>query len=324
MSTDISIIIPSYNSEKTIIKTLEALENQTNGDFEVIVVDDGSVDASPELIRQFSQHSRLPLKLIRQQNAGPATARNEGAQQAQGEKLLFLDSDCLPAPNWVEEMARPLGAGIAGCYSGNRVRNPESMAARYVEYEMARRHEGMRGKDIDAISTYSASFLKSVFLKCGGFNTQYREASGEDFDLTFNIARAGYRLRFIDSTYVYQYHPSSWREYFRKQFKRGYWRVKLYLRNRDKIVKGDSYTGLEPQAQFALSLVALVSLPLAALYPFSPAIGLGMLLLSNLPFGVWAFKRERKFLLVAPAAASLRSLAGTLGSFKYIIDRGFK
>lgn len=320
----ISVIIPVYNAEKTILYTLTALEGQSRNDFEVIIVDDGSTDMSAKLVAQFREQNNLPIKLIHQENSGPARARNVGVEQAEGEMLIFLDADCIPLENWVKEMTSLLGKDVAGCYCGNTVRNTESIVARYVDYEMTKRHKGMIGKDIDAISTYSASFLKRIFTECSGFDTHYREASGEDFDLAFNIARAGYKLRFINTTFVYQYHPDSWRKYLRRQFKRGYWRVKLYLENRDKIINGDSYTGHEPQVQFILSLLALFSIPLAILYPIAPLFGFGILILSNLPFGVWAFKREKKFLFIAPIVASVRSLAGTLGIFKYVIDRGFR
>lgn len=324
MKLEVGVIIPMYNAQGTIIDTLVALERQSRKDFKVIVVDDGSTDASVKLVTQFSKQSSLPIELIHQENAGPAKARNVGAEHSPEEALLFLDSDCIPAENWVEEMVSPLAGDTIGCYCGNRVRNKENTIARYVDYEMTRRHERMIGKDIDAISTYSASFLKKVFDEHGGFSTEYREASGEDFDLTFNIARAGYKLRFVDSTFVYQYHPSSISEYLVRQAKRGYWRVKLYLRNKDKIIRGDSYTGHEAQLQFILSILALVSIPLAVFHPIAIPLGFGILILSNLPLGIWCFRREKKFLFIAPLVASARSLAGTLGTFKYVIERGFK
>lgn len=321
---EISVIIPTYNAEKTILQTLRALEGQTRKDFEVVVVDDGSTDMSARLVTQFNEQNSLPVRLIHQENSGPAKARNTGAEQAEGQMLIFLDSDCLPSENWVEEMTHLLGKDVTGCYCGNRVRNSESITARYVDYEMTKRHEGMVGRDIDAISTYSASFLKETFTRCGGFDTTYREASGEDTDLTFSMVKAGYRLKFIDSTFVYQYHPDSWRQYFYRQFKRGYWSVRLYLKNKDKIIKRNSYTGHDTQVQFILSLLALISVPLAVFHPVAVLFGFGILLLSNLPFGIWAFKKEKRFLFMAPVIASIRSLAGTLGAFKYVVDRGFK
>jgi len=320
----ISIIIPLLDAERTILHTLRALERQTRKDFEVIIVDDGSTDMSAKLLVQFSEQSNLQIKLIHQENSGPAKARNTGAEQAEGEALIFLDSDCIPTENWVEEMTRFLNRDVAGCYCGNKARNSESIAARCVEYEMTRRHEKMVGKDIDSISTYSASFLKRVFFECGGFDKQYRQASSEDFDLTFNITRKGYKLRFVVSTFVYKYNPASWREYFRKQFTRGYWTVKLHIKNKDKILHGSSYFGYELQIQFAFSLLTFLSIPLAIIHPIALLFGSGLLILSNLHFGIWAYRREKKFLLIAPVVASVRSLIGTLGAFKYVIEWGFK
>ena len=109
-----------------------------------------------------------------------------------------------------------------------------------------------------------------------------------------------------------------------QQYSRGYWRVEMYLRNRDRIIKGDSYTGHEAQVQFILSNCALVSPLLMLISPYFLAIGFGMLLLSNLPLGLWAFRREKKFLLIAPLLASLRSLAGTIGAYVYAIKNILK
>lgn len=314
-----SIIIPMYNAGNTILETLKGLEFQTKRDFEVIVVDDGSTDASPELVTQFGNQSELLIKLIHQENSGPATARNLGVEHSNGRIIIFLDSDCIPPPNWIEAMTRPLSEAVVGCNCGYEVRNKDNFIARYIDCEIAKRHEKLIGKNIDTIGSYSASFFKPAFVEAGGFNTEYTAANAEDFDLAFNIKRMGYNLLFTGETFVYHYHADSLRKYLKQQYTRGYWRVKMYLRNRDKIIKGDDYTGHEAQFQFILSNLALVSLPLALISPYSLALGFGMLLLSNLPLGLWAFRREKKFLLIAPVLASLRSLVGTIGAYVYTI-----
>jgi len=99
----VSVIIPAYNEESTIESCLKSLLNQTieKDTYELIVVDDGSTDSTPEIIK------RYPVKLFRQENSGPATARNLGAKNSSGEIILFTDADCIADPNWIEEMISP-------------------------------------------------------------------------------------------------------------------------------------------------------------------------------------------------------------------------
>ncbi|HDH51516.1 MAG TPA: glycosyltransferase family 2 protein, partial [Nitrospirae bacterium] len=83
-----SVIVPAYNADRTISKCLSSLTNQSISQdaYEVIVVDDGSTDKTPDIIRQFQ------VRYLFQENSGPATARNKGAEEAKGEIILFTDS----------------------------------------------------------------------------------------------------------------------------------------------------------------------------------------------------------------------------------------
>ncbi|HME54240.1 MAG TPA: glycosyltransferase family 2 protein [Candidatus Lokiarchaeia archaeon] len=93
-NVDFSIIIPVFNSEKTIKQCLEAiLDSKFNGNREIIVIDDGSTDDSIDLIKD------LPIKIIYQENKGSAAAKNLGAKNAQGNFLVFVDSDVLIMPD---------------------------------------------------------------------------------------------------------------------------------------------------------------------------------------------------------------------------------
>ena len=93
----VSVIVPAYNASATIGKTLEALSRQNCFQpFEVIVVDDGSSDNTADIV-----HSFAAVKYFRQDNAGPASARNLGAKMAQGDYLAFTDSDCIPHEDWI-------------------------------------------------------------------------------------------------------------------------------------------------------------------------------------------------------------------------------
>ena len=86
----ISVIIPLYNKEKSVAKSLQSVLSQSYKDFEVVVVDDGSTDASASIVESMSD-SRV--RLIRQENGGPSKARNTGVKNAKGEWIIFLDAD---------------------------------------------------------------------------------------------------------------------------------------------------------------------------------------------------------------------------------------
>ena len=105
--TDISIIIPIYNAEKYLSKCLEALENQTFRDIEIICIDDGSKDKSLEILNQFAERDSR-FKVFTQKNSGPAAARNQGLQNASGKYLMFCDSDDWYEPNMCEIMYKTI------------------------------------------------------------------------------------------------------------------------------------------------------------------------------------------------------------------------
>jgi glycosyltransferase involved in cell wall biosynthesis len=316
----ISIIIPMFNSEKNILNTLEGLKNQTIRDFEVIIVDDGSTDLSFTLVDTYISRKGYTARLLQEKNAGPAKARNLGAAHASGEIILFLDSDCITPDNWIEEMIRPLGGNVVGSNCGYKVLNAQYLIARYIDYEIAYRHKKLKNKKINTVGTYSACILKQVFEEIGGFDTTYKSASGEDFDLAFAISKLNYEIVFTDRTFVYHYHPDSMKKFLKQQYGRGYWRFWMYIKHKDRILTGDSYTGMEAQVQFLLSNVFFLSVILILINPIMVLIGSGLLVLSNIPLGIWIFKTEKKFIFYGPLISSVRSIVGTLGAYKAFAD----
>lgn len=105
MKSELSIIMPMFNSEKTIIDTIKSLEKQSNKLFELIIVNDGSTDKSVELVENYvSQGSVFPIKLISQINRGPSEARNLGIKSSSLKYIMFLDSDDLYEHKMVEIM----------------------------------------------------------------------------------------------------------------------------------------------------------------------------------------------------------------------------
>lgn len=112
----ISVIIPVYNGETHLAETLTSVLDQSLPPDEVIVVDDGSTDRTPEVAAQFEGR----IRYIRQENAGPATARNRGIQASHGDLLAFVDSDDLWEPHKLERQVAELNenpdAGLVFCH----------------------------------------------------------------------------------------------------------------------------------------------------------------------------------------------------------------
>ena len=96
----VSVIIPMYNSEKTIERALKSVFQQTYQNYEIIIIDDGSIDKSAEIVNRIQKENpKINIQLITQKNAGVASARNSGMKNSQGDYIAFLDSD----DEWVPE-----------------------------------------------------------------------------------------------------------------------------------------------------------------------------------------------------------------------------
>ncbi len=102
----ISIVLPAYNSSETLGRAIESVVQQTTGDWELIVVDDGSTDATPEITAHYRQQIGERLTALRQANGGPSAARNAGIDRARGRYVCFLDADDEFLPT---KLARQMG-----------------------------------------------------------------------------------------------------------------------------------------------------------------------------------------------------------------------
>ncbi len=105
----VSIIIPAFNEEKTIVDCLESLSKQTYPSYEIIVVDDGSTDKTFEVLSKFQYPiSNIQYKIRRQKHVGPGIARNFGAKHARGEILLFIDADMTFDKDFIKNLINPI------------------------------------------------------------------------------------------------------------------------------------------------------------------------------------------------------------------------
>ena len=131
----ISIVIPVYNTEEYIVSCLDSLARQSYTDFEVIVVDDGSRDASAERIESFIADSKIAVSLIRTENRGVSAARNTGIQYAKGDYICFIDSDDMADSEYLSVLLTELTNAKADiCFCEHRT-VPEDCVTKYSFHE---------------------------------------------------------------------------------------------------------------------------------------------------------------------------------------------
>ncbi|MCU0666197.1 MAG: glycosyltransferase [Candidatus Omnitrophica bacterium] len=252
----ISIVIPSFNSFKTLKQSIKACLSQDypSEAIEIIVVDDGSTDKTGEFL------DKTGIKYIYQDNAGPAAARNTGWKSAKGEIVFFTDSDCLPSLAWVKNLVKYYEDAQVACAGGSYdIANPQNLLASLIHEEIMLRHAKMPLR-VKALGSYNFSARKIILEETGGFNQQYPMASGEDNDLSYKIIKKGYALIFDKNVKVCHYHPENPIKYLRTQFWHGFWRVKLYLEH-PQMSMGDDYSGLLDYAQPVLALALIITFP---------------------------------------------------------------
>ncbi|NWF52282.1 MAG: glycosyltransferase [Nitrospirae bacterium] len=267
----ISIIIPMYNEEKTIGKCIESLLRQSYppDKYEIIVVSDGCNDNSEKIVNDLiKSESPVKIKLLRQENQGAAAARNYGAKLAKGAIILFIDADCIADYHWVEEMTKPIltdnVVGVQGAYKTIQ----KEVIAKLAQIEFEERfRKQQRTEHLDFVGSFSAAYNKDIFEKYQGFKKEF--IMNEDVELAFRISSDNYKLYFNPEAYVYHLHPNSLLQYFRTKFWRGFWRIILYRKFRNKTIK-DSYTPLSLKIQvslvFLIAFIMLTSLIIKDLF----------------------------------------------------------
>jgi cellulose synthase/poly-beta-1,6-N-acetylglucosamine synthase-like glycosyltransferase len=315
-----SVIIPVRNGARTLGRCLDALRAQTGAPMrpEVIVVDDASTDGTVEVAQA---HGVRLLTLPRRQ--GPAAARNAGAAEAQGEVLLFLDADCEAAPDWCQEMLRPLSApDVCAVYGAYRSRQ-KGWVARLGQAEFDERYARLAlRQSIDFLATHAAAIRGNAFLQVGGFRTDLR--GNEDVELAFRLSHRGYRIAFAPHAIVYHEHPDALPIYLRTKVSRGYWRTLAYAAHPMKAV-ADDYTPPWLKLQVAGMVAATLMLALSALHmAFCPLFLLMVciLVLTTLPFTLFVSRAHPDLVFLAPLFSLARSAALALGVIAGLVAVG--
>ena len=200
----ISVVIPLYNGATFVEQTIESALDQTLPADEVIVVDDGSTDDGPDIVRRMAQTH--PIRLIQKPNGGQSSARNHGVAHATGDLIAFLDHDDLWYPNHlstlIEPFTLPRSTALGWTYSNlDRIDQDGRMQVRSFLSEIEAKHPKRSLYDCLSENMFilpSASLIdRQAFLAVGGFDE--RLSGFEDDDLFLRLFQYGYDNEYIDT-----------------------------------------------------------------------------------------------------------------------------
>jgi glycosyltransferase involved in cell wall biosynthesis len=203
----ISVVIPTYNRRYHLDRTLRSLIGQDypKDRYEIIVVDNSSTDGTADLVESLRQEAACPLRYFLKEPEGPGPARNLGVENARGELIAFIDSDCVADPRWLREGAR-LVCGDVGLVQGKTLPDPGApfgaLSRSVTILKLNHTYEGC-----------NMFFRREAIVAVGGISGGYstdrvgkRETyviGGEDTDLAYRVIRSGWRSEFAPQAVVY-------------------------------------------------------------------------------------------------------------------------
>jgi len=227
-----SIIVPVYNRPDEVDELLESLSHQTQKDFEVIIVEDGSIKPCKDVCDKYA--GILALHYYAKENSGPGQSRNYGAERANGDWLIILDSDVVLPEGYLEAVDNSLTSDIVA-FGGPDAANPSfTPVQKAISYSMTSFFTtgGIRGGKAKLDKFYPRSFnmgiRRDVYLELGGF-TKMR--FGEDIDFSYRIVEAGYRPQLFPKAWVWHKRRTDFRKFFRQVYNSGIARINLMKRH---------------------------------------------------------------------------------------------
>jgi glycosyltransferase involved in cell wall biosynthesis len=208
MKGKVSIIIPSFNGQDFVTASILSALNQTYENKEIVVVNDGSTDWTPYVIDGF----RYKIKIITQENAGLAAARNNGVTHSSGEFLLMLDDDDTIDASYLEKTVPLMEDPKVGVVTTEFQHFGESQVVIAPDIALA---DEIAGNTIPICSL----IRREAFLQVGGYTTHFQEVNGtaatsyEDWSLWLDILKRGWQVAIVrEPLFHYRIKPPRWKK----------------------------------------------------------------------------------------------------------------
>ena len=215
-----SIIIPVYNRPDEVDELLQSLCEQTVKDFEVIIVEDGSINPCKDVCSKYA--GILSLHYYAKENSGPGQSRNYGAERANGKYVIILDSDVVLPSGYLQAIEEELAQQPCEAFGGPDAAHPDfTPVQKAISYSMTSFFTtgGIRG---------GKAKLDKFYPELGGFS---KMRFGEDIDFSYRIVEAGYKPRLFPEAWVWHKRRTDFKKFFRQVYNSGIARINLEKRH---------------------------------------------------------------------------------------------
>ena len=230
----VSVVVCAYNAADTIDDCLTSLSALTYPNAEIIVVNDGSRDATGAIARRYPR-----AQVIDVPNGGLSAARNIGIAHATGEIVAYTDADVRVDPDWLTYLVQPI---LSGRYVGSGGPNVVPPDDDWVAHCVARSPGGpthvlLNDRVAEHVPGCNMAFRRDALVGIGGFNPAYLRA-GDDVDICWRLQARGHEIGFAPSALVWHHHRSSVKAYWRQQVGYGEGETWLDAHHPEKFVRG--------------------------------------------------------------------------------------
>ena len=225
-----SIIVPVFNRPDEVDELLQSLVGQTLKDFEVVIVEDGSEKPCKDVCDKYA--GKIDVKYFMKKNSGPGQSRNYGAERANGEYLIVLDSDVVLPEGYLKAVDDELNREPSDAFGGpDCAHDSFTETQKAISYSMTSFFTtgGIRGgkKKLDKFypRSFNMGIRRDVYKRLGGFS---KMRFGEDIDFSIRIFKAGCKCRLFPEAWVWHKRRTDMRKFFRQVYNSGIARVNLY------------------------------------------------------------------------------------------------
>jgi len=319
---NISVIITVYNKQGIIGETIKSLISQPVNFKEIFVIDDGSSDNSPKIIKDFAAKYKN-IKYVSQNRRGVAEALNTGIKMSSGDFIAVLDGDVILDKDWILKLMPYFDNEKIGAVSGlTKLGNPKNFWPALSGYNVEFRQSIIGQEFVDHLSTCNTIYRKSALDKVGLFDGRF--IYGQDNELSYRMIEGGYKLVLSKKTFCLHFWPESFKS-FMKQRSHGALGRMLLIQKHPKRWSGDKVSSFRYFMELPLGLLFLLFLIASLISRFFLIFaGLVMIVLYFYQLDeIKVFFKKKKIALgiFLPFFSLLKSLAWISGIIKYYFSK---